>query len=109
MFTQVLQAIRQNGGATFDSKGNLHTSGVAVAGIAPALKVAEKAFTAEVLEKTLRLFAGTALYGAWVDPEGILWLEPTEVYQDRETAIRIGRQRGEIAVFDLDTGEEIFL
>jgi len=54
---------------------------------------------------TAQKMAGGAL-GAWVH-RGRVYVEPVEVLQDRERAMDVARLRGEIAIFDLNTGTEI--
>lgn len=49
--------------------------------------------------------AGDAL-GAWMH-KGRVYVEPVDVMQDKGRAIEAGRERGEIAIFDLNTGTEI--
>ena len=51
--------------------------------------------------------AGDAL-GAWIH-EGRVFVEPVDVMQDKGCAIQAAHDRGEIAIFDLNTGTEIFV
>lgn len=55
--------------------------------------------------------AGLSEYlGTWIDPETNLWhLDAVEIIEDRDEAIEAGRKRGEIAIFDFGTFEDIRL
>lgn len=46
--------------------------------------------------------------GGWVDGDR-LYLDPVEIIDDRATAERVGREREQIAIFHIDTQEEIRL
>ncbi|WP_144722222.1 hypothetical protein [Cellulosimicrobium sp. TH-20] len=103
----LLDATLANGGATLTREG-FATEGVAVAGIAPAIRVDADGLTVELLADAVQVFRNATALGTWLH-EGEFWIEPTEVFTDRAEAIRIGRDRGEIAVYDLGEGEEITL
>lgn len=46
--------------------------------------------------------------GAWLDTEtGQVWLDLPEVLQDRDAAIAAARERGELAIYDLNAKDEI--
>ena len=49
---------------------------------------------------------GRAGLGAWVHA-GRVFVEPVNVMDDKGRAMRAARDRGEIAIFDLNTGTEI--
>lgn len=58
---------------------------------------------ADVMRENPRLHTG-----AWVDSStGEVWLDLSEVYSDHDAGVEAGRDRGEIAVWDLDASEEI--
>jgi hypothetical protein len=46
--------------------------------------------------------------GAWVD-NGTLYLDVAECIAERATAERLGRERGELAIFDVEGGDSIYL
>lgn len=46
--------------------------------------------------------------GAWMDGD-TLYLDITEVHSERETAVNLGQQRNQLAIYNLGTGEEIRL
>lgn len=48
--------------------------------------------------------------GGWRDEKsGDYFLDVVEVHQDKALALKLAKQRGELAIFDLSTGEEIRL
>ena len=48
--------------------------------------------------------------GGWRDKKsGDYFLDVVEVHQDKDHALKLARERGELAIFDLSTGEEIRL
>lgn len=48
-------------------------------------------------------FQGTDMFlGGWVE-DGKLWLDPSQNVQDRATAERLGRERDQVGIFDLNT------
>ncbi len=52
-------------------------------------------------------FARPGMYlGGWVNG-GKLWLEPSENIASREDAVRAGQERDQIAIWDVERGEEI--
>ena len=44
--------------------------------------------------------------GTWVN-EGIVYLDLSENIQSRERALELGRERSQLAIFNLDTFEEV--
>lgn len=114
--TSVILRTLTDGGGTF----NVHTLepienpvGYSVGGLAT------ESFgdcTIEEVEKRVSEFlvnrvAGLSEYlGTWIDPETSLWhLDAVEIIEDRDTAVAVGRKRGEIAIFDFGTFEDIRL
>jgi hypothetical protein len=50
---------------------------------------------------------GNGIYlGGWVH-DGKLWLEPSDNFTDREQAAAVGRERNQIAIWDVSQGQEI--
>ena len=48
--------------------------------------------------------------GAWLDAEtGTFYLDISENVQDKETALQLGRERKQLAIFDLSTFDSIYL
>jgi hypothetical protein len=61
----------------------------------------------DMLVKEKSAFQGQDTYlGGWVH-DGKLWLEPSDNLADREHAVSEGRSRNQIAVWDVDHGQEI--
>lgn len=60
------------------------------------------------IEQMHQFFPDADAIGAWVNGDR-LYFDPIEIYTDRDLAEKIGRERGEIAIFDLDTRTEITL
>ncbi|MFC8429279.1 hypothetical protein [Streptomyces sp. NPDC057253] len=46
--------------------------------------------------------------GGWLS-EGLIYIDPVEVVHDQETATLVGKQRQQLAIFDLAAGTEIAL
>ena len=111
----LLQALRETGGFTLDRHGPV-TAGVAVA-LDPTASLAVPAaeLTAQRVDAWLAEHAGTlalpgAAVGGWIDREtGTAWLDLVEVTTDLETAKAHGRERGQIAVYDLTQQVEVRL
>lgn len=50
------------------------------------------------------------MFGTWRDPEtGRVWLDTVRAFDVLENAVSFGRQHGQLAIFDQDTGEDIRL
>ncbi|MEU5299729.1 hypothetical protein ACH4YO_08055 [Streptomyces noursei] len=47
-------------------------------------------------------------YGTWVSGD-VLYLDLVEIIEDREEAVRLGRERNELAIYDAATQSEISL
>lgn len=55
------------------------------------------------------LTASDRYLGAWVDGVATVYLDVTEVIPDRATAVRLGRERHQLAIFDIDRQQDIRL
>lgn len=60
------------------------------------------------LGKAYAATGGVGLVGVWVD-EGMVYVEPSEWHSCRIKAIALGRSRGELAIWDIEAGEDIRL
>jgi len=50
------------------------------------------------------------LVGVWTDPDtGICYVDPVTHVSDYETAVNLGREYGELAIWDAFKGEEVYL
>ncbi len=106
---RIAEATIANGGATVDAlTGAALTEGVAV-----AVKGYEYVADVETLIPSLVAYLGTnadvlagRCLGTWVH-DGKVYLDVAEVVSTREEALTLGRERGEIAVYDLAASEEV--
>lgn len=119
---QMIQSTVENGGGTFKfMTGDVPQGGVAVAVRGGTFQYSLDAaktnpeimaqHLAEHIENTIGKFENADHFGTWVAPaeDGTMhiWAEPVNVIKDRAEAIKIGKNRNQKAVFDLDTFEEI--
>lgn len=106
-----------NGGATIDPRtGEFVTAGgivVAVPGyesIIPARDFDHDALEAYAYYNAAALENTPALkLGVWIDRQPRVYLDVVELITDRPRALGLAKQRGEQAVYDLDTGETIYV
>ena len=61
------------------------------------------------LRELTRGKAANLLIGGWVNNDGMAYLELSTIVQNRRQAIDLGRDRGELAIYDLWNNEEIRL
>lgn len=113
---QITTATRVAGGATVDvATGETPKSGFMVADPLFSKQIPKGQFTRDVMKQYLRdnyhvLRRKGNYLGTWLDPEtGITWLDVAsridgENYAlEFERAVRLGKDRGELAIFDLRT------
>lgn len=64
-----------------------------------------------VREMTAMDLRANEYYGTWKDEEdgGKVYYDISENIQDKEEALRIAKERGELAIFDLETFESIYI
>jgi predicted metalloprotease len=104
----------KNGGMTQNLKGKNANGGYAV-----AIKGYERVTTKEnfrkelisfLLDNFLALTFNNRFVGTWFNNEdGKIYIDISEVYKSKEDAERVGRERRELAIFDLNTYQEIRL
>lgn len=91
----------------FESEA-LPTTGFWVGGVRPSL-VVESA--SEIDRGDLGWFIGNTesrYFGVWTDMEdGKIYFDAVTHVDNREDAVNLGRERGEIAIWDIENGEEI--
>ena len=119
---QMIQSTVENGGGTFKfMTGDVPQGGVAVAvrggtfqyslDAAKANPEAMAQHLAEHIENTIGKFENADHFGTWVAPaeDGTMhiWAEPVNVVKNRAEAVKLGKERNQKAVFDLDNFEEI--
>lgn len=117
-FSEWADIIRRNGGLTINLNTedmplgidrDLYSIGGTMAG---AWQTTEDDLARVLAEMCRRATAlGIDYLGAWLDTEtGIYYVEPVTLTTDREHAERLGRERGELAIFNLrGAGTEIRL
>lgn len=109
----------ENNGGTFTFSGAqvLHRRGYYVGGLVPTAIVPVAggvAFLAKSLARFARqhaavLTTGQDVYlGTWVN-EGNVYIDATEWAADRDRALELGRERGELAIWDCQYQEEVTL
>jgi hypothetical protein len=109
----LLEALEKNGGFTFDPHGGeLVTSGGVMVGGVPGQKGWKgKHLSPEALEQFRRdnaklLNRDDTFIGGWKDKDGTIYLDVSERVP-RDKAEKLGRERGELAGYDLDSGETL--
>lgn len=53
--------------------------------------------------------SANALVGVWTSYDGIVYIDPTEHVADTETALKLARDRGELAIWDAFKSECVYL
>lgn len=100
---KIVQETLKNGGYTHNKNGGRYV--VAIEG--NTVKISADRFNFENVLSYVKVFNNFDL-GTWVE-NGIVYLDTVETYNNFETAKKLGLERGEIAIFDLETMEEIRL
>jgi len=110
----LLKAIKKNGGFTLDSKGNFYTG----KGFAVATEGNEKTFLlsrlnlfnlAELIKQySKKLDSDNLMIGAWVEG-GKVFFDVSEVVENRDQAIRLGKERKQLAIFNFSDFSSITL
>lgn len=114
-FTQQIVANPEGGTVQLDG-GPLPDRGYFVGGIVNAL-IIDDTFTPkstmealEVFVTYLREHTDVPYIGWWTDEQdGKLYVDGTSWYADEQEARRIGKSRGEIAIFDVERKTSIYL
>lgn len=120
---RIYNYIIENEGITFDLRGREHkTTGYAVADPEQAF-VAEEKFSADefvegdglgiIRDYTRRwkdeLDQPGKFLGAWMDDDGFFYLDVATVVDSREKAVAMGKETNQLAIYDLDAGESIYI
>jgi hypothetical protein len=109
---QVLADLAENGGGTYNQRDLTPFS--PIAGYAVAIGGAvmpAKDVTADSIIWTCRAVAGeymTDLVGTWLN-EGSVYIDAVRHIRNRETAIRLGQEAGQLAIYDFGAKESIDL
>ena len=117
LFSDLYDLLREGGGFTFNMRTGraLSGSGFVVANPPGNVVVKVPTFTPESLTSAIQanaqLLQRPGYYlGGWRNEDtGIVHLEVSQVFEDRDEAIAEGRARREIAIFDLSTLSDIRL
>lgn len=116
----VLKSTRINGGATIDLTGApvSRSHGYFVAGMPEGVATLDKGDTQAALDMLNFYFdlISTPEYessygkflGTWIDGDD-LYIELSEYVPNKEIAMNLARERGELAIFDIANGESIYL
>lgn len=106
--TLLQMAKRQEDGTVDKSEQPLPAAGFWVGGVRPSLVYRH---VAEVDRGDLAWFIGGTdcqYFGVWVDKEdGQIFFDAVDHMQTLEDALNIGRERGELAVWDIENSKEI--
>lgn len=99
------------GGVTLNADGDEFAGGgFAVGGAVPGIAVpADEPM--DRLVGRVRLWLGRAAgavshVGGWVN-DGTLYVDGSDIFADRDTALGVCRRRGELAMYDLGNGAEV--
>lgn len=102
-----------NGGCSMSINGIIPTSGYMV-GIAGNERILNKQdfnlknIRAYVSDKFEKLVEPNMFIGSW-ENKGKIYLDTSMNISNKEEAIRIARELGELAIFDIENGETIYL
>lgn len=106
--------VAAEGGATVAQDGELlkPSSGYAVA--LPGYELVARSVGVELVREAEAWLAGLERegvqgeLGVWRDErDGAVYFDVSELVQDREEAVRLGRERGQLAVWDFASGSEV--
>ena len=108
---KLLAILNENGGFTVDTDGNLASDGYMVAKENFETVLPESLVTIELLTSLFnsykaKLTSKADCIGAWLN-EGKIYFDVSEKFNSLETALQIGRERNQLAIFNLGTFEEI--
>lgn len=113
----LMRELRENGGATLDlSSPTLalatHTSGYYVGGFTEALEApmadVDTRHVQYALKTVYEAKGGFGYFGVWVD-NGTFYAEGSSWYPELEFAKRLGKVRGQIAIYDIANKRDIYL
>lgn len=105
MISKILKIAEENpNGFTIDLNLKFISSGYAVAS-----KETQNCFGVEGLKKVIEFAKKHNTYiGGWLE-DGKYYFDASTIVQDKEEALRIGRENEQIAIFDFQTGLPIYL
>lgn len=101
-----LRAIIENGGATLDKSGfdaNFIRGYQVSKHDVATVKVTETDKIAREIQKLLRRISAREFVGVWVN-DGLVYIDISEHINSRSAALRVGRARRQLSVFEWATG-----
>jgi hypothetical protein len=109
--SELIFAAKNQGGGTFTRSATYFSgkNGFVVGGIVPSLVIEPSAITIEAVERTeewIERNRSARYYGSWNDA-GTIHIDAVDIIEDREEAIRLAEERGELAIYDLAADEEV--
>jgi hypothetical protein len=105
---KMLPEIEESGGATLTTAGRRYQGTGYSVGRASRPLGPTGTITQEQIEKVLRGIRAGENVGLWVD-KGKLWAEGSQPFQRIEDALQAAKKRKQLAIFNHDTGESIYL
>lgn len=107
----IARTLRLNGGFTFTRDHVLNPSeGFCVGRGSEGIVLSNSADVAEIATAVETVWNTGAAVGGWIDKEtGLVYVDPVDVIADLSAALSLGKERGEIAIYDLGTRSEIRL
>lgn len=114
MASNALDALRDNGGFTVDlQKAGFVTEGFAVSVNPERTRVVDGEVDTITLANYVRdhwdiLKTEGKVFGGWLDTEsGKTYLDVVTVFDSKEVALDLAVQHGELAIYDITSGQEI--
>lgn len=115
----LLDSALQDGGGTFQSNGvkirsdHFTTDVWVVGGKTPSLKrrLNGSVLPADIQVVSAWLFNNPSdIYGSWLEDEtGITYIDAVDLVEDQFDAVVMGKERGELALYNMVTGETVEL
>lgn len=106
----LVEATLDAGGVTFYANTLQivsHDSGFYVGGATATVVIPESEFDSETLSQAISDVSGRTRYiGTWVH-DGSVYVDAVTYLRDAKQAIELGRERGELAVYDIAGGSEL--
>ena len=94
----------QNGGGTFDNalRPVQLSTGYVVGGIMRPVILNNVSDLDD-----LKPFMTNEFFGTWIAPDGRIYIDAVQVVSDRQQAIELAKQRGELAIWDAENKVEV--
>lgn len=108
----LLDAARESGGVTLNpNTGTSPTKGYAVGNPYTGISFRDNdEANIKWIAQVVKECADKGCHvGSWRAPHGVIFVDAVDIVHDRDEAIEMGLFRTEIAIYDLDKGEEITL